>query len=350
MTESVILDACNTGNWERAARWSVERAHDEFQDFRSSGELEEFDDAAMWVRLDQFFQPMKDSIDDALSHYPQSTDDCQWLKQFGKVYDKMLTAARTFPEHIARDKLKVSMTFRDVLVVECIRVAGTHSDQDKFDEALQTAVGRDVKSEENLRSQLHHSYHRLLSGAPGKWISGSKLHRGPRPAKGRARQESSTSRGAAMRGRSSSARTVRSTSARSESHGHQRRASHARRVHIQIDGAVDSESKSAGDRHDSDRGSRPRAPPGLVLEPRSPGLVLQQRIAHLEWKAERADQLELECRAARAELLAERAARLALEQRVAHMEQRMAQLEAQSALHCRPSWKRNRRDDDVTWT
>ena len=343
MTESVILDACNTGNWERAARWSVERAHAEFQDFASSGELEEFDDAAMWARLDQFFQPMKDSIDDAVSHYPQSTDDCQWLKQFGNAYDQMLTAARTFPEHIARDKLKVSMTFRDVLVVECIRVAGTHSDQDKFDEALTIAVGRDVKSEENLRSQLHHSYHRLLSGAPGKWISGSKIHRGPRPAKGRARQERSTSRAAAMRGRSSSARTVRSTSARSESHGHQRRASHARRVHIQIDGAVDTESKSAGDRRDSDRGSRPRAPPGLVLEPRSLDLVLQQRIAHLEWKAERADQLELECRA-------ERAARLALEQRVAHMEQRMAQLEAQSALNCRPSWKRNRRDDHVTWT
>ncbi|CAK0871221.1 unnamed protein product, partial [Prorocentrum cordatum] len=79
---------------------------------------------------------------------------------------------------------------RDVVVMAAISDAGGHSNQDAFKLALSEAFGR--RLDKDMGAQLEHSYHQLLHGIPGAFVSGCKRGR-LRPARVRQPADESTS-------------------------------------------------------------------------------------------------------------------------------------------------------------
>ena len=324
MAPDVILDACSTGRRDNAVASYLIKARDAFAEYAAaSGSHADAEEASVWATLDALVDPMRQVVINALSGdiAPHQTHI-----DLGRAYEAVVSHQGTFPIDIADQKMKLSRACRDVLAVECIRFAGTHTDQSRFTNALDRAVGRDVANTETLYAQMHQSYSTLLAGAPGfRYVNGTKKRFGrpPRNRRESAGQEGSSSPPAADAGRSSSGTRGRSTSglrSSGASSRFQRGASHAHRVHIQDDMVEVNETNSAsgGPRprapsEHSAHGSRLRAPAsnrensarascrvsgrGSHPSPSSCPDVLLDRIRWLDsqWRIERAARYQLEC-------------------------------------------------------
>jgi hypothetical protein len=79
--------------------------------------------------------------------------------------------------------MKIAKKVRDVVVVLCIRFAGTHKDQDTFEKAVLDAFRKPERPQQEnsewsrVYSQIFLSYHRLLTVEDGGFESKSHKHR-----------------------------------------------------------------------------------------------------------------------------------------------------------------------------
>ena len=260
MAPDVVLDACSSGQWDDAAVSFLTKARAVFAEYAvacATNNVSESEEASVWATFDALVGPMRQVVNDALSG---QIDPHQAHTQLGRALDAVVSHQGKFPNDIASHKMKLSRACRDVLVVQCIRVVGTHTDQSGFHDALATAVGRALAKNDNMYAQMHQAYATLLLGAPGfVYSNGTKKRPGRPPRKTResAGQGRSSSPPAADAGRSSSATRGRSTSglrSSGASSRFQRGASHAHRAHIQDDMVEVNEINSASG------GPRPRAP------------------------------------------------------------------------------------------
>ena len=258
MAPDVVLDACNSGQWDDAAVSFLRQARSVFAEYAAAFAANiEAEEASAWATFDALVGPMKHVVNDTLSG---QIDPHQAHTQLGRALDAVVSHQGKFPNDIASHKMKLSRACRDVLVVQCIRVAGTYTDQPGFHNALATAVGRVLGKDDVMYAQMHQAYRTLLLGAPDfEYKNGHKKRPGRPPRKTResAGQGRSSSPPAADEGRSSSATRGRSTSglrSSGASSRFQRGASHAHRAYIQDDMVEVNEINSASG------GPRPRAP------------------------------------------------------------------------------------------
>ena len=362
MPSAVILKACRSGQWDDAAVSFLTEARAVFAEYAvacATNNVSESEEASVWATFDALVGPMRQVVNNALSG---QIDPHQAHMQLGTALDAVVSHPVKFPDHITDHKMKLSRACRDVLVVQCIRVAGTHTDQSGFQDALATAVGRTLAKTDNMYAQMHQAYATLLLGVPGfVYSNGTKKRPGrpPRQTRESAGQGRSSSPPAADAGRSSSATRGRSTSglrSSGASSRFQRGASYARRAHIQDDMVEVNETNSAsgGPRprapsEHSAHGSRLRAPAsnrensarassrvsGRGSHPsHSPcPHVLLDRIRWLDaqWRIDRAALYQLECHM---RLLLEATGRATFEADVENyiLAQRVAALEAREAM------------------
>ena len=366
MAPDVVLDACNSGQWDDAAVSFLRQARSVFAEYAAAfAANSEAEEASVWATFDALVGPMRQVVNDALSG---QIDPHQAHTQLGRALDAVVSHQGKFPNDIASHKMKLSRACRDVLVVQCIRVAGTYTDQPGFHNALATAVGRVLGKDDVMYAQMHQAYATLLLGTPDfEYKNGHKKRPGRPPRKTResAGQGRSSSPPAADEGRSSSATRGRSTSglrSSGASSRFQRGASHAHRAYIQDDMVEVNEinSASGGPRprapsEHSARGSRLRAPASnrensarasnrenscRVSGRGSRGSgrgscpdVLLDRIRWLDsqWRIDRAARYQLECHM---RLLLEATGRATFEADVENyiLAQRVAALEAREAM------------------
>ena len=359
MAPDVILEACRSGQWDDAAVSFLTQARAVFAEYAVAFATKS-EGASVWATFDALVGPMRQVVHNALDGH---IDPHQAHMPLGRALDAVVSHPAKFPDDVADHKMKLSRACRDVLVVQCVRVAGTHADKSRFEDVLATAVGRVLMpKDDNMYAQMHQAYATLLSGAPGfVYTTGTKKRYGRPPRKTRETggQGRSSSPPAADAGRSSSATRGRGTSGPRSSGASgrfQRGASHARRAHIQGDMVEVNETNSAsgGPRprapsEHSAHGSRLRAPAsnrensarassrvsgrGSHPSPSSCPDVLLGRIRWLDsqWRIDRAARYQLECHM---HFLFEATGRATFEADVENyiLAQRVAALEARVAM------------------
>ena len=142
-----------------------------------------------------FFDPMKRAVRHILERPASGGPLIPKHIELAAAYSHMLTAR---PD-LRAEKTVVARKFRDVLVVACIIHAGTHSDEEMFEAAVENAFRRPLRDDTGwarnmgrldlanvVRPQMFHSYHTLLFGVDSKFPSGAQTGRRRRPARPRA--------------------------------------------------------------------------------------------------------------------------------------------------------------------
>ena len=195
----VIVQACLTGDWAEAEQVVVEEAKLALDGFEHSLEFQNLFNDPMnpWAVLSAlaFFDPMKRAIRHILDRPASGSPQIPKHIELAGAYSHMLTAR---PD-LRAEKTVVARKFRDVLVVACIIRAGTHSDEEMFEAAVENAFRRPLRDDTGwarnmgrldlanvVRPQMFHSYHTLLFGVDSKFPSGAQTGRRRRPARPRA--------------------------------------------------------------------------------------------------------------------------------------------------------------------
>ena len=180
MAPDVVLDACSSGQWDDAAVSFLTKARAVFAEYAAAfAANSEAEEASVWATFDALVGPMRQVVNDALSG---QIDPHQAHTQLGRALDAVVSHQGKFPNDIASHKMKLSRACRDVLVVQCIRVAGTYTDQPGFHNALATAVGRVLGKDDVMYAQMHQAYATLLLGTPDfEYKNGHKKRPGRPP-------------------------------------------------------------------------------------------------------------------------------------------------------------------------
>ena len=283
----VIQEARSTGNWEVAERMVLREASDEFEKVTRE-----------WLRIGCGLRGAKvaeecfDVIERALEDKNQDSDVVSLSSPLLRA-ESMASAYEQFVlEDLEKKDLETTMfarKVRHVVVIFCIRVAGTHNDRGEFAKAVLLAFRKkeppterkdhEITDEErtwtNVWSQIFFSYSKLLPVAAGGFVSKTKEERPNRRPRKNICASVEKQRGTSVeQRRSRAAPRARSTSSLPR-----------RRMHVQFDEAVDSLGECARDGGDSDRRSRrPASPCPAALLRR---MEDEHRAERVQWKAER---------------------------------------------------------------
>ena len=305
MSDQVIQEACSTGNWEVAERMALREASDELE--KLTRECLRIGCGLRGAKVaEQCFDVILRALDDK-----NQDSDVGFLSSPLLRAVRMASAYEKFVlEDLERKDLEKTMfarKVRHVVVIFCIRVAGTHNDRDEFAKAVLLAFRKkepptDRKDPENtdeertwtnVWAQIFFSYGKLLPVAAGGFVSKSQEERpNRRPRKNRSgssksrigdQDESETkTESEQVPGRKTSVEQRRSRAApRARSTSSLPR----RRMHVQFDEAVDSLGECARDGGDSDRRSRRPASP--CPAPLLRRMEDEHRAERVQWKAER---------------------------------------------------------------
>ena len=196
----LIKVACHSGCWDNVERRVLEAASHAFASWHDPSEWIEFSGGVAGYQELEAFDHMKNAVDDAVQHSGVAPNASR-LATYADAYDHMLQHGG----HVEVDKSSYARHFRDVIVVECIRVAGTHTDLHSFGQVLNTAFKRNLKEEAQMStkancreksvwSMILGSYHQLFPDGADKFKSGAtraRRNKLPRPAR---RKEQSSSR------------------------------------------------------------------------------------------------------------------------------------------------------------
>ena len=121
----LIKDACHTGFWGHVLRRVLEDARDSFTTWHDPGEWSDMPGALAGYQELTAFDQMHSAIEEAVMHGSVAPSEGR-LAVYADAYDYMLRHGG----HQEADKSAYARHFRDVIVVECIRCAGTHCDAD----------------------------------------------------------------------------------------------------------------------------------------------------------------------------------------------------------------------------
>ena len=290
-----IVEACKSGNWDEASNWAIERARKQFDSFDETGEFDKFTEMLQHAKAVQIFDPMKVALDNATAQCSDTVNGPKH-REFGRAYKEMINMMQSYSRCSKASWAEWSKAalgerfkfFRDVIVVECIRAAGTHAVEAQLIDALAeafdvdfSAIGREETLEKHVLAVMLNSYHRLLEGAPSVFRSHSSCEkRRPRPARIRNKKGRSASPG---QERSSSAPRARSNSVRIAPRTQQRRSVSTRRVQIQVDGEENRHGQPDRYSQETDRGTH--AARQVQSAPQCMQTLLE-RIEGLEWQGQ----------------------------------------------------------------
>ena len=287
MSDQVIETACSTGNWEVAERMALREASDELE--KLTRECLRIGCGLRGAKVaEQCFDVILRALDDK-----NQDSDVGFLSSPLLRAVRMASAYEKFVlEDLERKDLEKTMfarKVRHVVVIFCIRLAGTHNDRDEFAKAVLLAFRKkeppterkdhEITDEErtwtNVWSQIFFSYSKLLPVAAGGFVSKSLEERPYRRPRKNICDSVEKQRGTSVeQRRSRAAPRARSTSSLPR-----------RRMHVQFDEAVDSLGECARDGGDSDRRSRRPASP--CPAPLLRRMEDEHRAERVQWKAER---------------------------------------------------------------
>lgn len=196
----LIKAACHSGCWEHVERRVLQAASHAFASWHDPPEWTELTGGVAGYQELQAFDRMKTAVDDAVQHGGVAPNASR-LATYADAYDYMLQHGG----HVEVDKSSYARHFRDVIVVECIRVAGTHTDLHSFAQVLNTAFKRNLRNEAQMNtkadgrdksvwSMMLGSYHQLFTGAADKFESGATRGRKNKPPRPARRKQQSSSR------------------------------------------------------------------------------------------------------------------------------------------------------------
>ena len=116
--------------------------------------------------------------------------DFQASRSVAGAYERTLLAQRQCRKNEREAIATIVRCMRDVVVLAAISDAGGHKNQAAFKHALSECFGREL--DKDMSAQLENSYHHLLHGVSGAFVSGCKRGR-LRPARVRQPVDESTS-------------------------------------------------------------------------------------------------------------------------------------------------------------
>jgi len=163
-----VAHAAQTQQWQGAIHWALGEA------LQSVGEGGA---ATNYLELTMFEGGpyMRDWLFSAVTYEVVVPWDLRASSIVAKAYERTLVAQRECRREEKHAIARVARCMRDVVVMAAVSDAGGHGNQDAFKQALSEAFGH--RLDKDMGAQLEHSYHQLLHGVQGAFVSGCKRGR-----------------------------------------------------------------------------------------------------------------------------------------------------------------------------